>query len=189
MNYSAILIHLNKCGYKVSAIPSETAEVGFLTVELEINGIQVTLLHAAVPELSKLPSFLLVNPSTLPRLAHTMFYPDSQFASICVNVPDAVSVNFECPELAFEESLKRHISLLSRALTDSEWNTQELLREFEAGWLNIVEPDTSPFLCLTESATPEELCVLKPRKDYIGLAKYYLGYVEELSPRIFFTYQ
>ncbi|MCW7417948.1 hypothetical protein OHD37_13495 [Escherichia coli] len=115
-----------------------------------------------------------------------MFYPDSQFASICVNVPDAVSVNFECPELAFEESLKRHISLLSRALTDSEWNTQELLREFEAGWLNIVEPDTSPFLCLTESATPEELCVLKPRKDYIGLAKYYLGYVEELSPRIFF---
>ena len=187
MNYSAILIHLNKCGYKVSAIPSETAEVGFLTVELEINGIQVTLLHAAVPELLKLPSFLLVNPSTLPRLAHTMFYPDSQFASICVNVPDAVSVNFECPELAFEESLKRQISLLSRALTDSEWNTQELLREFEAGWLNIVEPDTSPFLCLTESATPEELCVLKPRKDYIGLAKYYLGYVEGAIPKNIFS--
>jgi hypothetical protein len=62
-----------------------------------------------------------------------------------VNVPDAVSVNFECPELAFEESLKRHVSLLSQALTDSEWNTKELLREFEAGWLNIVEPDTAPF--------------------------------------------
>lgn len=62
-----------------------------------------------------------------------------------MNVPDAVSVNFECPELAFEESLKRHVSLLSQALTDSEWNTKELLREFEAGWLNIVEPDITPF--------------------------------------------
>ncbi|WP_318351666.1 hypothetical protein [Klebsiella pneumoniae] len=143
MNYSVIMAHLNECGYKVSAIPSTTAEVGFLTVELEINGMPVTLWHIAVTELSKMPSFP-AEPSTLPRLAHTAFYPRSKFASICVNVPDAVSVNFECPELAFEESLKRHVSLLSQALTDSEWNTKELLREFEAGWLNIVEL-TFPF--------------------------------------------
>ncbi|MGG7419442.1 ThiF family adenylyltransferase, partial [Escherichia coli] len=178
MNYSVILAHLNECGYKVSAIPSKTAAVGFLTVELEINDMPVTLWHIAVPELTKMPSFLLADPSALPRLAHTAFYPESKFASICVNVPDAVSVNFECPELAFEESLKRHVSLLSQALTDSEWNTKELLREFEAGWLNIVEPDTTPFLCLTESETPEELCVLKPRKGSVGLGKYHLGYAE-----------
>lgn len=187
MNYSAILTHLNECGYKVSAIPSKTAEVGFLTVELEINGMPVTLWHVAVSEFSKMPSFLLADPSALPRLAHTAFYPESQFASICVNVPDAVSVNFECPELAFEESLKRHVSLLSQALTDSEWNTQELLREFEAGWLNIVEPDSAPFLCLTESETPEKLFVLKPRKGNIGLGKYYLGYAEGALPKNIFS--
>lgn len=187
MNYSAILTHLNECGYRVSAIPSKTAEVGFLTVELEINGMPVTLWHVAVSELSKMPSFLLADPSALPRLAHTAFYPESQFASICVNVPDAVSVNFECPELAFEESLKRHVSLLSQALTDSEWNTQELLREFEAGWLNIVEPDSAPFLCLTESETPEKLFVLKPRKGNIGLGKYYLGYAEGAIPKNIFS--
>ena len=147
----------------------------------------VTLWHVAVSELSKMPSFLLADPSALPRLAHTAFYPENQFASICVNVPDAVSVNFECPELAFEESLKRHVSLLSQALTDSEWNTQELLREFEAGWLNIVESDTAPFLCLTESETPEELFVLKPRKGNIGLGKYYLGYVEGAIPNNIFS--
>ena len=114
MNYSVILAHLNECGYKVSAIPSKTAEVGFLTVELEINDMPVTLWHIAVPELTKMPSFLLADPSALPRLAHTAFYPESKFASICVNIPDAVSVNFECPELAFEESLKRHVSLLRK---------------------------------------------------------------------------
>lgn len=187
MNYSAILTHLNECGYKVSAIPSKTAEVGFLTVKLEINGVPITLWHIAVTELAKMPSFLLADPSALPRLAHTAFYPDVQFASICVNVPDAVSVNFERPELAFEESLKRHVSLLSQALTDSEWNTQELLREFEAGWSSIVEPDTIPFLCLTESKTAEELCVLKPRKDDVGLGQYFLGYTEGSVPKNIFS--
>jgi hypothetical protein len=157
-----------------------------LTVELEINGTPVTLWHIAVAELSEIPSFLLADPSTLPRLAHTAFYPDTQFASICVNVPDAVSVNFERPELAFEESLTRHVSLLSQALTDSEWNTQELLREFEAGWFSIVEPNTAPFLCLTESETAEELCVLKPRKGNVGLGQYFLGYAEGSVPKIHF---
>ncbi|WP_318351498.1 hypothetical protein [Klebsiella quasipneumoniae] len=45
MNYSVIMAHLNECGYKVSAIPSKTAEIGFLTVELEINGMPVTLAY------------------------------------------------------------------------------------------------------------------------------------------------
>ncbi|MDE9482534.1 ThiF family adenylyltransferase [Xenorhabdus bovienii] len=187
MNYSAILTHLNECGYKVSAVPSKTAEVGFLTVELEISDVPITLRHIAVSELYRMPDFLLANPSVLPRLAHTAFYPDAHFASICVNVPDAVSVNFERPELAFEESLKRHISLLNQALTDSDWNTQELLREFEAGWLNIVEPDTVPFLCLSESEKAEELCVLKPRKGSIGLGKYFLGYVNGSIPKNIFS--
>ncbi|ELZ9578513.1 ThiF family adenylyltransferase [Klebsiella pneumoniae] len=178
MNYSAILTYLNDCGYRVSAIPSKTDDIGFLTVELDINDLPVTLWHVTVKELSKMPRFLLADPSAFPRLAHTTFYPESRFASICVNVPDAVSVNFERPELAFEESLKRHVALLTKALTDSEWNTQELLREFEAGWLGIVEQGTTPFLCLTESETPEELCVLRPRKGHLGLGQYFLGYAE-----------
>ncbi|MGA7507018.1 MAG: ThiF family adenylyltransferase [Erwinia billingiae] len=178
MNYSVILNHLNECGYKVSAIPSKTEEIGCFTVELEIIGLPVTLWHFTVAELSKMPSFFLADPSALPRLAHTAFNPGSLIASICVNVPDAVSVNFERPELAFEESLKRHVALLTQALSDSEWNTQELLREFEAGWLSIVEQDTTPFLCLTESETAEELCVLKPRKGHLGLGQYFLGYSE-----------
>lgn len=187
MNYSVILTHLNECGYKVSAIPSKTAEIGYLTVELEINGLPVTLWHVTVAELAKMPSFLLADPSAFPRLAHTAFYPENRFASICVNVPDAVSVNFERPELAFEESLKRHVALLSQALTDSEWNTQELLREFEAGWLGIVEQGSTPFLCLTESETPEELCVLKPREGHLDLGHYYLGYAEGSIPQNTFS--
>ena len=77
--------------------------------------------------------------------------------------------------------------MLSRALTDSEWNTQELLREFEAGWLGIVEQGSTPFLCLTESETPEELCVLKPREGHLDLGHYYLGYAEGSIPKILFS--
>jgi hypothetical protein len=126
----------------------------------------------------KCPAFSLPTHQHCPdsHIPHSIL--ESLFASICVNVPDAVSVNFERPELAFEESLKRHVALLTQALSDSEWNTQELLREFEAGWLSIVKQDTPPFLCLTESETAEELCVLKPRKGHLGLGQYFLGYSE-----------
>ncbi|WP_037587248.1 ThiF family adenylyltransferase [Stenoxybacter acetivorans] len=184
MNYSTVLIHLKKCGYKVSALNSssfanEFFTNEFFTVDLEINNYAVTLLHITVTELSQMPSFLLTNPSNLPRLAHTTLLLEIPYASICVNTPDSVSVNYECPELAFEDSLKRHVSLLKQALSDSEWNKSELLREFEAGWLNIVNPKIPSFLCLSESRTAKKLSVFKPRtKNPMGFGSYFLGYAE-----------
>ncbi|QMD46912.1 ThiF family adenylyltransferase [Citrobacter freundii] len=188
MNYSEIQTHLTEGGYKVSAFPYGSAGNDSFTVELEINNFLVTLLHIAVPELTQMPSFLLGDPSALPRLAHTTIHADKRYASICVNVPDAVSVNYERPELAFEESLTRHIALLTNALSDSEWNNSELLREFEAGWLNIVAQNTAPFLCLSESKIMEELCVLKPRKNIVrGLGSYYVGYAAGCVPDNIFS--
>lgn len=128
MNYSEIQTHLTECGYKVSVFPYGSAGNDSFTVELEINNYLVTLIHIAVPELTQMPRFLLGDPSALPRLAHTTIHAEKRYASICVNVPDAVSVNYERPELAFEESLTRHIALLTNALSDSEWNNSELLR-------------------------------------------------------------
>ncbi|MDE1189290.1 MAG: hypothetical protein PW844_22960 [Pantoea sp.] len=83
--------------------------------------------------------------------------------------------------------LKDTISLLNQALSDNEWNTSELLREFEAGWLSIVEPATTPFLCFSESGKAERLCVLKPRKkNNTKLGSYFLGYEEECIPNNIF---
>ncbi|HBX4416843.1 MULTISPECIES: ThiF family adenylyltransferase [Enterobacteriaceae] len=188
MNYSAITDYLAKRGYKVSAYPAETDQIEFFRIELEIGDFPVTLIHYPVKEITGLPIFLLVNPSALPRLAHTTVYEEIGFATICVNVPDAVSVNYECPELAFEESLKRHITLLTRALTDRDWNTQELLREFEAGWGSIIEPETIPFLCLSDEGEAESLSVFKPRKNAkAGLNTYFLGYREGWNPDALFS--
>ncbi|EGX6618162.1 ThiF family adenylyltransferase [Salmonella enterica subsp. enterica serovar Newport] len=188
MNYSKIQTHLTECGYKVSVFPYGSEGNDSFSVELEINNFLVTLLHIAVPELTQMPRFLLGDPSALPRLAHTTIHPDKRYASICVNVPDAVSVNYERPELAFEESLARHIALLTNALSDSEWNNSELLREFEAGWLSIISPNTTPFLCLSDSKKIEELCVLKPRKNIVrGLGSYYVGYAAGCVPDNIFS--
>lgn len=188
MNYSSILTHLTECGYKVSALKADSAMVEFFTVELEVNGLSVTLLHVLVDELSHMPSFLLANPYDFPRLAHTTVYADIRYANICVNVPDAVSVNYERPELAFEESLRRHVLLLQKLLSDNEWNTSELLREFEAGWLNISDESTTPFIYLSTTGSMEALSVVKPRrKDAVGLSSCYVGYKEGWAPKRSFS--
>ncbi|MEL4015384.1 ThiF family adenylyltransferase [Dryocola clanedunensis] len=178
MNYQVISTYLTECGYNVSAVPV-SGESTVLGVELCIGEYNVSLHHPAITELTGLPVFMLVKPSTFPRIAHTFVFSEVDLASICINVPDAVSVNFERPELAFEESLKRHIDLLTRALTDEEWNASELLREFEAGWYRIVDSGTSEFICLSESGKLEELCILKPRAGRsTGLQSYFFGYPE-----------
>ncbi|TKU68818.1 ThiF family adenylyltransferase [Citrobacter sp. TBCS-14] len=178
MNFPAISTHLTECGYNVSAIPGSDESV-VLRVELRIGKYNVSLIHWPMSELTGLPAFFLDKASTFPRLAHTYVFRESDVASICINVPDAVSVNFERPELAFEESLKRHINLLTCALTDEEWNASELLREFEAGWHRIVGPDMFEFVCLSERGELEELSILKPRAGRsTGLQSYFFGYPE-----------
>lgn len=188
MNYTAITAYLAERGYKVSAFPVGTDQIEFFSIELEIGGVPITLIHLRISEITCLPNFLLKNPLALPRLAHTTVYEESGFATICINVPDSVSVNYDCPELAFEESLKRHISLLKDALTNTEWNTSELLREFEAGWISIIESGTTPFVCLSEDGKIESLSVFKPRKTTsVGLSSYFLGYREGWNPDNLFS--
>ncbi|UOH74192.1 hypothetical protein MOW08_10115 [Acinetobacter schindleri] len=91
-------------------------------------------------------------------------------ASICVNVPDSVSINYEVPELAFEESLKRHIALLEQCLSDPKWNEKELLREFLAGWYQIREQEYANFLCLSDVGDFELIDVFPPKKRMINMA-------------------
>ncbi|WP_047683834.1 MULTISPECIES: ThiF family adenylyltransferase [Xenorhabdus] len=177
MNYSFIKECLTNCGYCVSAVAYNSDEINALKVEQKIGDHKVELLHFYVRELYQMPEFLLNKPSHFDRLAHTTVFQDVDLATICVNVPDSVSVNYEKPELAFIESLNRHIRLLTRALMEPEWNKQELLREFQAGWLSIIGNTESNFICLSESSELEILKVLKPRAGVqMGLATYYLGH-------------
>lgn len=107
MNYSSIINHLTDRGYQVSA--TEFCLFPALSIECSVAGYDITLIHLKDEELTALPSFFLKSPDKYGRIAHTLANKTLNVASICVNVPDSVSINFEVPERAFEESLKRHI--------------------------------------------------------------------------------
>lgn len=175
MNYQPIIQHLTTRGYNVSAI--EFCLLPAIKVEHVIAGYEVSLIHIKVDELKEMPPFVLQKPETFPRLAHTLSFDKWGVASICVNVPDSVSINYEVPELAFEESLKRHIALLNQCLSDQEWNEKELLREFLAGWRQIREQEYADFLCLSDTGDFELINVFPPKKknDKYGLASYHFG--------------
>lgn len=106
-----------------------------LSVCFEIDKQTVTLLHRCTDELKHLPHFFLKDYSSFGVLAHVLPVEHyEELGNICVNHTDSVSVNFERPELAFEESIRRHIDLIGKLLTNPEFNEKELLREFRTNW-------------------------------------------------------
>ena len=156
MNYQLIIQHLQSCGYSVSAanvLARDTIEVN-----VTIGSYTITLIHFEVDEITSMPSFYLKDPQQFTRLAHTLSFNDYNLASICVNVTDSVSVNYEVPTLAFEDSLKKHIELLTKCLTDPVENKKELLREFLASWYSLNNTKFNDVLCLVDSP---EFCKLK----------------------------
>jgi hypothetical protein len=71
-----------------------------IKVECEISGYEVSSFTLKLMN-SKKCHLLLEKPEAFPRLAHTLSFDKWEVASICVNVPDSVSINYEVPELAF----------------------------------------------------------------------------------------
>lgn len=133
MNYETVLEYFLDSEFEVQ--PSSYSGLDTISVSFEVDGRLITLVHFCINELQQLPQFYLEDYTSYSVLAHVL--PSSNFeglGNICVNQLDSVSVNFERPELAFEESIRRHIKLLSMLITDSEFNQSELLREFSTNW-------------------------------------------------------
>lgn len=164
MNYQFIIQHLQSCGYSVSTVELLTLDT--IEVNVTIGCYDVKLIHIKVKELTSMPTFYLKNPQQFPRLAHTTSYKDFNLASLCVNVTDSVSVNYEVPEIAFEDSLKRHIKLLTKCLTNSTWNKDELLREFLASWYSLNDTKFNDILCLVDSPEFCKLRIYAPEGKY-----------------------
>ncbi|KJY80280.1 ThiF family adenylyltransferase [Vibrio nigripulchritudo] len=168
--------HLTSKGFDCNVL--NFFENDAISVSLEIAGKQIELIHFPTSEITSLPVFLLTKPSDLGHLAHVLNdkIDDVEFGSICVNDRDSVSVNFNMPLLAIEESLNRHISILEKAITDHYWNRQELLREFKSCWLNVCDFDDRPMLLTNDSGTLEEIDVYRPVNKYsFGVRSYYLA--------------
>jgi integrative and conjugative element protein (TIGR02256 family) len=160
MKCEPVMLHLLSSPYEVEAITMGDKEC--LLVTADIAGQVVELVHFCQPEIHHLPTFHLKNPSNYPVLAHVIAGNNPKLSFICVNDLDSVSVNFECPELAFEESLNRHIKLLNNAIGDPQWNQDELLREFKVNWGRLAKTIDLPLMCAAEVGQLQKITVFKP---------------------------
>ncbi|AYV24972.1 ThiF family adenylyltransferase [Vibrio mediterranei] len=175
-----IVEHLSSRGFDCKA--QDFNGVGAIAISLEIAEKKIDLIHFLTSEITRLPVFYLINPRDVGHLAHVLFFKvaDVEYGSICVNDKDSVSVNFNMPLLAIEESLNRHIGILDRAVTDPDWNRKELLREFKSCWLNVCDFDERPVLLTNDSGALEEIDVYKPVKNFkFGVRSYYLAQSEK----------
>ncbi|HAV1574339.1 MULTISPECIES: ThiF family adenylyltransferase [Vibrio] len=139
----SVIEHLRSLGYNVSL----TAEKHSIVVSCTIAGKNFSLAHRVSEGSShplSLPIFFILNASQHMPLAHVILLENdfgleggSELGFICVGDHESLSINFDRPELVFEASLERHISMLTKAICYPAWNREELLREFKANWSNV----------------------------------------------------
>ncbi len=186
MNYSDIVGYLRDEGYEASLEMAGNAKC--LEISYEFGEKPLRLLHFCADELTSLPSFFLCDLSSYGKIAHVLPLNSGNLGNICVGDQDSVSVNYERAELAFEESIKRHIDLLTKAINDTKWNEQELLREFYSNWLTICGHEATEFLCAASGAF-EEIQVFSPVKNRSwGFESKYLGITENAPKLADFSY-
>jgi len=153
-------------------------EFKIVSVKLKIVDKPIELIHFLRGEITGLPTFFLSSPNDYGQLAHVSIDNDSSvdLGSICVNDRDSVSVNFAMPLLAIEESLNRHIAILTKAITDPKWNRHELLREFSSNWLGVCDFNSKKILLTSASGKLEEVEVLRSLPNYNhGVNSYHLA--------------
>nr|WP_321397030.1 ThiF family adenylyltransferase [uncultured Desulfobacter sp.] len=180
MDYEKVLSYFLDSQYDIQ--PEEIHGRDCLSVDIEIHGRAVTLVHICDEEITRLPPFYLKDAEQFGVLAHVLPNGENSLADICVNDSDSVSVNFQRPELAFEESLKRHTDLLTKAIGDPVWNRNELLREFKTNWNSIEPVHNTHLICSSGSDRLEKMQIYLPVKNHVfGISSCSIGIPESNS--------
>lgn len=181
MNHEEIAAGLVEMGYDATLHDSDFQ----LQIRSEVGGRELRLLHKFPKIVLRLPEFFLAMAPDFGQLAHVSVAPGKTVGSICVNDVDSVSVNSEVPTLAYEASLRRHLDLLERAVTDPEWNRAELLREFHSNWAILCarsETIDSQLYCAADVGGPHGIQIKRPDpKSTSAFGKFHTGLDQQLS--------
>jgi len=184
MNLEFIKDYLISKGFEASVVGENDSPN--LVVKFLVDGKDLELICFPEKEISRLPIFYLHKPPDLGVLAHVNFL--AGFGFICLNDRDSVSVNFEQPHLAYEDSLRKHIALLEKTIGDPDWNYSELLREFKPNW-NRLCTENKPLICSSSNADAEIIDILKPvSKATVGFDSYYLAVPNNTKDLNSYTY-
>ena len=105
-----------------------------LKVEFVAGGQTVTLTHTFPDELLHLPRFHLVGGHGFGRLAHVLAVEDEDGGEVCIADAPSTALNTDRPELAYRDTVKQHVRLLTRLIECPAYNWKEQLREFDVYW-------------------------------------------------------
>ena len=186
MNYEQIVEYLKEKGYSASL--GKFLELQCIEVKVQFETYCLEFIHFCEKEVSSLPSFYLKNPDSIGSLSHVLPIEKLGLGSICIGDQDSVSVNYEIPHLAFDESIARHISLIQRNLSDPEWNENELLREFYSNWLSICTNRKKDLVCAANGEF-EIINVFHPIPNQsFGVGAQYIGITPSVLQLADFSY-
>ena len=121
-----------------------------LMVEFVAQGRTVALAHTFPDELLRLPKFCLLDGHGFGKLAHVLTDENGESGEVCIADPSSTAVNTDLPELAYRDTVEKHVRLLTRLIEDPAYNRAEQLLEFDAHW---------KILCGESGGRPNELFV------------------------------
>ena len=187
MSPEEITAHLCTMGY--SATLEQDAKE--LHVIFDVGEQQAGLVHRFPDTVRKLPAFDLRDPENYGTLAHVVVNSESGLGAVCVHDLDSISVNFEVPYLAYEDSLRRHIELLQPLILNSAWNRQELLREFHSNWELLCarfKNSNKSLYFACDTTTPVSVHIRSPYGSArAGILAHYLGLDQSQAKSNLFT--
>ena len=103
-------------------------------VEFVVRGQTVTLVHTFPDELLRVPKFDLLDGHGFGKLAHVLTDGNDDCGEVCIADASSTAVNTDRPELAYRDTVEKHVRLLTRLIEDPAYNRTEQLREFDAHW-------------------------------------------------------
>ncbi len=142
-----------------------------LVVEFIVQGRSVVLYHPFPDELLRAPQFYLQKGHGFGKLAHVLTTEDSEFGEVCIADSLSTVVNTGRPELAYRDTVAKHVELLTRLIEDPAYNREEQLREFDAHWKILCSGSgsiTNELFVAWEGNEVERLQVRLPRKTKSG---------------------
>ena len=129
MNHDRIRSCLAEAGYDAELAPDGWT----LTLGFQVGERRISLVHGFPNELLGVPKFHLAD-GYAGKLAHVGVSRSGGPGEVCIGDEGSTAVNTDRPELVYLETVRKHVTLLTRLIENPAYNRAEQLLEFEAHW-------------------------------------------------------
>lgn len=157
LDYNWLTGVLSASGYVVHRVPHS----GECVIDAHVGGFDVQVRIVLADDFPwALPKFHLLERCKYGSLAHVS-WGGAGSAEICFGAPSAFHLDYENPDRVVLASLDKALGVLSKALSDQDYNESELKREFVPIWRLSIKPGAPHIMCLDEPLTEafEELSI------------------------------